>query len=99
MRTWFSPHGTEWQAETYAEALEQERDALHEQYEALAAERTAAGYPIDFYWYDKAKALQEQLEAVRRAVDLLDRGIIQEPGAIASVRAALYPAISPEPGA
>ena len=27
-RTWFSPHGTEWRAETYEEALEDERDAL-----------------------------------------------------------------------
>lgn len=34
MKTWFSPFGTEWQAETYEEALEAERDALHEQLEA-----------------------------------------------------------------
>lgn len=27
-REWFSPHGTTWQAETYEEALEAERDSL-----------------------------------------------------------------------
>ena len=41
MKTWFSPHGSEWQAETYEEALEQERDALVEQYATLeSAART-----------------------------------------------------------
>jgi hypothetical protein len=43
MKTWFSPHGTEWQAETYEEALEQERDALVEQLEALQKKLHHAG--------------------------------------------------------
>ena len=34
MQVWFSPHGTEWNAETYEEALEMERDALVEQLQA-----------------------------------------------------------------
>jgi hypothetical protein len=37
-RVWFSPHGTEWEAETYEEALEMERDSLVEQLEAERAE-------------------------------------------------------------
>lgn len=35
MQVWFSPHGTEWEAETYEEALEAERDALVEQFDTL----------------------------------------------------------------
>lgn len=30
-RVWHSPHGTTWEAETYEEALEAERDSLVEQ--------------------------------------------------------------------
>ena len=41
-RVWFSPHGTEWEAETYEEALEMERDSLIEQLEAEGQYRATA---------------------------------------------------------
>jgi peptidoglycan hydrolase CwlO-like protein len=41
-RTWFSPHGTEWRAETYEEALEDERDALAARLAEIETERDEA---------------------------------------------------------
>lgn len=77
---WVTESELEWLCEQL-ETLRRERDIkiaeaaeaydlahrFEEQYEALAAERTAAGYPIDFYWYARAKMLEEQLEAAQKA--------------------------------
>jgi hypothetical protein len=47
---WFSPHGTEWRAVTYEEALEMERDALAAELERVTAalwELVAAAEDVD----------------------------------------------------
>lgn len=62
MQVWFSPHGTEWGAETYEEALEMERDALVEQFDAL---RRAAG---DFVTAYRAASVSDE-EGLLMATD------------------------------
>ena len=51
-RVWFSPHGTEWEAETYEEALEQERDALVQQLETLRAAAVKTLHEYDLWAED-----------------------------------------------
>lgn len=54
---WHSPHGTQWEAETYEEALEAERDYLVEALKSLRGEehiRTPPpeGYPVRVTKYE-----------------------------------------------
>lgn len=57
-RVWFSPHGTEWKAETYEEALEMERDSLVERIDVELALRKAA--------YVRINDLEKQIETLQR---------------------------------
>ena len=53
-RLWFSPHGTEWEAESYEEALEMERDSLVEQLKArpsrVEVEKRVEWWITDFHF-------------------------------------------------
>lgn len=90
-KIWFSPHGTEWEAETYEEALEMERDSLVEQLETLKAERDEGrrGSHQRQEWERRARDAEEQLEALREAYDLeLDELRMQVVGAENDLREA-----------
>jgi predicted nucleic acid-binding Zn-ribbon protein len=62
MRTWFSPHGTEWVAETYQEALEAERDALQQEIAILTEQRDNH--------LNRANQRQGEIERLREALEL-----------------------------
>lgn len=71
-KVWFSPHGTEWEAETYEEALEMERDSLVEQLQA--AEKRLARWEAQ---HDPARLVhserfQDDLDGLRLAVESAD---------------------------
>lgn len=88
-RLWFSPYGTEWEAETYEEALEMERDSLVEQLETLRRHDEAATQDAAFFRKRMVDA-EEQLEAAREAISRCD-------GSCGEAWAALNPASMPCP--
>jgi hypothetical protein len=65
-RVWFSPHGTEWEAESYEEALEMERDSLVEQLQTCERDRAQ-----ECVWRVEAEGnvrdLNEQLQTAEEA--------------------------------
>lgn len=71
-RLWFSPHGTSWTAESYEEALEMERDSLHEEYNRLVEQYedlkriNSEIVDVNTEACNKADALQEQYEDLKR---------------------------------
>ena len=93
MRTWFSPHGTEWQAETYEEALEQERDALVEQLETLRQAAIALHERVEM---DESVGICLSTRAESMALGaLLSNPAEKWPGATAFYRSVSSPAKRP----
>lgn len=69
-RLWFSPFGTEWEAESYEEALEMERDSLQEQLETEQGLRRSADAALEAVGGELERALSQQADLRERLTKL-----------------------------